>query len=784
MDDFLASKAADTLNSVLDILIGQRASLSPDTVSALAKAVNDNGPAIYRAARGGFGENMPGRINDLLRGFWTLRDSLPPDAVTAMDAGRGAPERTLTTVPEVQRQPLLDKLVAFVDFRTFDDPAGAAAELDALVASHADRLSPNERSAWQQLRDARGRDGDHAAYLRGVAQLLGGYPPVARLIEKHRLWDPGDRLRSLTPGVPGAPGGAGSPFGRPPAPFRDIVQPGAEEGGLEVARPEDVAAADRGAVAGAAGAGGSATDEVTRFANVHFPGKVLMEQEAVPLIVHVAQVYQEGARASEEQSKVSLKLSPLSVIVRPEGFDVKWSIGGDGNRDQPHVRRVQVVKDRDCEPLVFFLTPESAGQKRICVDLEQFERRIATITFTTEVVAEAAAMEGIGDVKVDPAAVASPIRGEQALPPDLELRVLVSADRRTLEYMLHSPGSKDYDHAPMGKAELRDDPLTYLQPIFLKLSDLAKQSVTTRSDPDTRAAQRALTGIGVELYNEIFSPELKEQYGRILRKQYAGKSFLITSEEPWIPWELIAPSDSIDNEDYDDPPLCQTFRLTRWITDRPAPDQLRMTVGAWVAPPDNLAAAQDESTYFEDLHRKQWQVSLNGPLVSIDDVLTAMEGGLTNLYHFACHGNFNADTANESKLKLGSEFLTPRDIGPLKNKLKKSQPLIFLNACHGGRVGIGLTQLGGWAETFLNCQASAFIGALWEVNDALAAKFCRAFYDRLWGVNECAGQDPLPLGEAFHRARLLIRDADPANPTWLAYVLYGDPDGQIVLGNE
>ncbi len=96
-------------------------------------------------------------------------------------------------------------------------------------------------------------------------------------------------------------------------------------------------------------------------------------------------------------------------------------------------------------------------------------------------------------------------------------------------------------------------------------------------------------------------------------------------------------------------------------------------------------------------------------------------------------------------------------------------------------MGIGLTQLGGWAETFLDCEASAFIGALWEVNDALAAQFAREFYDRLWGLGAFEGKQE-SLGQAFHAARLAIKQADAANPTWLAYVLYGDPYGQVVLG--
>jgi CHAT domain-containing protein len=110
-------------------------------------------------------------------------------------------------------------------------------------------------------------------------------------------------------------------------------------------------------------------------------------------------------------------------------------------------------------------------------------------------------------------------------------------------------------------------------------------------------------------------------------------------------------------------------------------------------------------------------------------------------------------------------------------------PLVFLNACHAGRVGAGLTYLGGWAHAFFDAGASAFIGSLWEINDALASQFARAFYDRLWGLGAFEGK-PQPLGQAFSEARMAIRDTDPANPTWLAYVLYGDPYGEVILGDK
>ena len=153
----------------------------------------------------------------------------------------------------------------------------------------------------------------------------------------------------------------------------------------------------------------------------------------------------------------------------------------------------------------------------------------------------------------------------------------------------------------------------------------------------------------------------------------------------------------------------------------------------------------------------------------------------TQLFHFACHGNFDATNPDNSMIKLEGGFLSPSQIGvQARAGLLATKPVVFLNACYAGQVGFGLTGLGGWVEKFLQSGASAFIGSLWEINDTLAAQFAQEFYNRLWGLG---GKAAVPLGQAFHEARMAIKAADEANPTWLAYVLYGDPQGQVLLGD-
>ena len=62
------------------------------------------------------------------------------------------------------------------------------------------------------------------------------------------------------------------------------------------------------------------------------------------------------------------------------------------------------------------------------------------------------------------------------------------------------------------------------------------------------------------------------------------------------------------------------------------------------------------------------------------------------------------------------------------------------------------------------------MGALWPVSDLASARLSVAFYQGLF-----RGQ---PVGEALLDARRTVRVAQPEDPSWAAFVLYGDPGWQ------
>ncbi|MCB0234515.1 MAG: CHAT domain-containing protein [Anaerolineae bacterium] len=518
---------------------------------------------------------------------------------------------------------------------------------------------------------------------------------------------------------------------------------------------------------------GATTDTMAYFTDLRFPGQVSTFQSEVPLIVRLTIDIPKESRAVEQldvrfESPDEPEL--IEVVCQAEDFD---EATGDATRT------LIVYKGKDTQPAVFLLTPREgvlAGQKRVVLDFVHRGRILGHASFFTELIDRPSQQpkEIVSETTLN----ISELRTYEAEPVDLELRVTLGANKTQLMYMLHSPkGSVGYHWQNVGSVQLDEEPRLFLQTTINRLNKLARKGVSNRTDEQTADFKAALERIGQDLYDQIFSDELKREYaGRIskLHKDGVINNLLITSDEPWIPWEILKPyqadlatGDVLVNDDF----LCAEFKLSRWLAGRGIPDFVEINDARIVAPPSNLAAVKREIDYFETTVPDRLHRPSQLPLESVAEVLDALGAKAGNLYHFSCHGNFDADNADESPLQLkDGEIFAPNDItGPYERGVIQSKPLVFLNACYAGQIGRNIRGLGGWAQRFVSKGASAFVGGMWEVNDNLAAEFAITFYDKLWSG--------ATIGEAFHGARAHLRAMDPANPTWLAYTLYADPNG-------
>lgn len=351
--------------------------------------------------------------------------------------------------------------------------------------------------------------------------------------------------------------------------------------------------------------------------------------------------------------------------------------------------------------------------------------------------------------------------------PDLHLivQMIPSGKGFSLVFYLYSlRGANKYNHKKFGEAPLTEGPQEKMQKIYAELSKMAGRDppVDMHSEAEAR-----LSSIGKNLWRELIPKELKDEYWKFCSHT---RSLLITSDEPWIPWEIIKPFDDTRVEPF----WCQKFAMSRWLTESANTEALSLGIAVPVGKSNtNLVHLNEEMEFLENLNSLHNGVDSKKRLHKYLDVLRWLEKENFSIMHFSCHGNYDDKAPSKSPIDLSDHLLEPSDINT-KFGGSRHRPLIFINACHTGRTGSSLTWLGGWPVCFINdAQVGAFIGAMWEVNDQLAVLFVKEFYKALL-------QDKMPIAEAFRNARETIRKAKPYNSSWLAYVLYADPDAMMV----
>ena len=160
------------------------------------------------------------------------------------------------------------------------------------------------------------------------------------------------------------------------------------------------------------------------------------------------------------------------------------------------------------------------------------------------------------------------------------------------------------------------------------------------------------------------------------------------------------------------------------------------------------------------------------PVSSWMEIQTALYRQPYRVVHFATHGHVDVEQPQRTGLLIGpQQRLTAVDL----RQMSVTPDLVFLNACHVGRVGrgAGLRPTPSRANELaanLGLQlmrngVRAVVAAGWAVDDHAAVQFAETLYDQLLG-----GQH---YGVAVHEARKSALDG--RTNTWGAYQCYGDP---------
>ena len=591
----------------------------------------------------------------------------------------------------------------------------------------------------------------------------------------------------------------------PPAPaLRGAGPPSTESSGLP--RPGGHAGKGAGPLqegAAAPAAGVASRDAVIQFHTyVDFPPTISNRNDVkYPLVV---QLVRDRPRESRGQAEVDIafqdEIEYVDVVVRAPGFEEVSGYGG-GAREGPALRRtIAVPQEGDSQPAVFLfqLADDRTGPQWVTVDFYHRGRNAGSLTLEVAVRSFPFLRGGtrrLADISSEEEEVppvfgtASVVRaGEGVSIPqgtpipaaDIELRITRDADGRTLHFHLHSQKISALDGRSAGSIVFNDlsRPDLFFDRLAERLSTFAARAGTDLPGAEAVRMEVEVADLGIELYEQLFPAPLRQLYWEIKTRRDAGelRNLLIVSDEPWIPWELVKPYDFVDGEDVEDDHLAGAWCMSRWLAGAAVPSDLNIRAARLVAPMISLEFVNQEIQYFDSLAARKIETA--APVTTRDQFLDLAEQGGAQLLHFATHGNYNQAFVDESPIVLEGDPLFPSDLTRRRAKgLRREKPLIFLNTCHGARVGYNLTGLGGWAKRLVDhLGVTAFVGALWEVHDELASRFAHIFYEELW-----AGKT---LGEAFYSARQQVRALQGANPTWLAYTLYGDPNSRVFWQSE
>lgn len=284
--------------------------------------------------------------------------------------------------------------------------------------------------------------------------------------------------------------------------------------------------------------------------------------------------------------------------------------------------------------------------------------------------------------------------------------------------------------------------------------------------------------MGSALFEQLFPDPLQ----RILwERRHEIDSIQVISTDPFIPWELVhlkEPGEAVPDETL----FLAQMGLVRWLHGSWFPERLvlrdgraRYVIPDYPHPDDVLPEAQEEISFLE---RELGARPVEPKLKPVRQLLRGP--GAFDLLHFACHGTAESDDISHAVLELEgrveNEYVTPEHLSVTTveqhSRLtgeKGEHPMVVLNACQAGRLGLQLTKIGGFADAFLGAGAGAFVGTLWSVGDYPARAFTEALYRALL--------DGRTLSEAAVEAREAARkDGDGS---WLAYAVYGHPHARL-----
>jgi hypothetical protein len=302
------------------------------------------------------------------------------------------------------------------------------------------------------------------------------------------------------------------------------------------------------------------------------------------------------------------------------------------------------------------------------------------------------------------------------------------------------------------------------------------------SEPvDSERAADEAEGFGQTLYDNYAPDVFKTAFWRLVQMRGARfRTIQIYSDQPDIPWELMRPrppDGTGQRQDF----LGLNYSVARWdnndgiLLEHP-PYHESMPKMFVIAPHYSGSRSLDgEAAETQELARLNGYSPVDGNRKAVKALFRNPPQGIV---HFAGHGQLDA-AHDEFEILLEDGQLDVQSWRSMADAGLLSHTFFFFNACDVGQAKETGNFVDGFGPAVLSKGASGYIGALWPVNDQVAAKFSVRFYQLL---QEQMQHGPADVSETLRRTRKEIYDGK--NPTALAYVLYGDTNLKFVRADQ
>ncbi|HEX9926389.1 MAG TPA: CHAT domain-containing protein [Anaerolineae bacterium] len=314
-----------------------------------------------------------------------------------------------------------------------------------------------------------------------------------------------------------------------------------------------------------------------------------------------------------------------------------------------------------------------------------------------------------------------------------------------------------------------------------KMQEVALEHIDGGLTPaDLKDQVRRLAEVGHLAFRKVFGSDELRNAIRLLLNSNHRNSIQVTSEDFFLPWELlypISPGESLDYKHF----WGMNHIISRFIVvEDPSPNfNFRLSPSIRIASRPKLGLFTDynlpsvlseEMPYFKKLHEDDkihlFEFRDLDPTKKLEGIqlFKAFWQNDFDLVHFACHALYEDEAAYLSHISLSKDFhISLVDFETYEIAIN-GYPLIIVNACETGHPNPLYTA--SFATTFLKNGARGVLATECSIPDAFAAEFSKQLYPLLLS-GKTLGESVLETRRCF----LSMSD----NPTGLLYSIYGSP---------